>query len=72
MGHAVLTREKAGADLPAILPSTTRRRIFAYFGGLIVLLAFADPNGGLMDVPISFFLKNKLHLEASEVANFRR
>lgn len=61
----------AASALPTILPSRVRARIFAYLGALIVLLAFADPNGGLMDVPISFFLKNKLHLEASEVATFR-
>jgi BT1 family len=38
---------------------------------LIVLLAFGAPSGGLIDLPISFFLKNKLHLQASELANFR-
>jgi hypothetical protein len=48
-----------------------RRKIFAYFGILIVLLAFGAPSGGLIDLPVSFFLKNKLHLQASELANFR-
>jgi hypothetical protein len=48
-----------------------RRSAFIYLGGLIMLIAFADPNGGLMEIPVSFFLKNKLHLEASEVARFR-
>lgn len=58
-------------EISAALPVAARARIFAYLGGLIILLAFADPNGGLFDVPVSFFLKNKLHLEASEVATFR-
>jgi Na+/melibiose symporter-like transporter len=38
---------------------------------LIVLLAFGSPAGGLIDIPVSFFLKNRLHLTAHEVANFR-
>jgi len=45
--------------------------MFLYLGLLIVLLAFGAPFGGLIDIPISFFLKNKLHLEANEVAVFR-
>src|ERR1700687_4868382 len=56
---------------PIILPSSVRQSIFFYLGILIVLLAFGGPSGGLFDIPISFFLKNKLHLTAHEVANFR-
>ena len=54
-----------------ILSQSKRHKIFAYLGILIVLLAFGAPSGGLIDIPISFFLKNKLHLQASELANFR-
>jgi hypothetical protein len=61
----------ASETLPTPLPPTERRTAFIYLGGLVALIAFADPNGGLMDIPVSFFLKNKLHLEASEVARFR-
>jgi MFS family permease len=53
------------------LPAEVRQRIFLYLGLLIVLLAFGAPFGGLIDIPISFFLKNKLNLEANEVAVFR-
>jgi MFS_1 like family len=53
------------------LPSPTRWRIFLYLGGLIALLTFGAPNGGLIDVPLSFLLKNKLHLGAAEIADFR-
>jgi Major Facilitator Superfamily len=53
------------------LSLATRQRIFLYLGILIVLLAFGSPSGGLIDIPISFLLKNKLHLEAHEVATFR-
>ncbi|WP_213741593.1 MFS transporter [Bradyrhizobium sp. dw_411] len=56
---------------PSPLSPSARRTIFLYLGLLIVLLAFGDPSGGLIDIPISFLLKNRLHLEAHEVAHFR-
>ena len=56
---------------PVPLPPAERRGAFIYLGALTFLVSLADPNGGLMDIPVSFFLKNKLHLEASEVARFR-
>jgi hypothetical protein len=56
---------------PAALSSSVRKRIFVYLGFLIVLLALGSPSGGLIDIPISFFLKNRLHLTAHQVANFR-
>jgi hypothetical protein len=56
---------------PADLPPPVRQRIFLYLGILIILLAFGAPSGGLIDIPISFFLKNRLHLTAPEVAHFR-
>jgi hypothetical protein len=61
----------AVAIAPTLLPSSVWQSIFLYLGILIVLLAFGAPSGGLFDIPISFFLKNKLHLTAHEVANFR-
>lgn len=54
-----------------VLSLGVRGRIFTYLGFLIVLLAFGAPNGGLIDIPISFFLKNKLHLAAHALADFR-
>jgi Na+/melibiose symporter-like transporter len=55
---------------PAPLPGATRRRIIVYLVGLFVLLGFGAPTGGLIGLPISFFLKNKLHLMAHQVAIF--
>jgi hypothetical protein len=67
-----LTRAASDGPVePTLLPQPMRRQILLYVGGLIVVLAFGDPSGGLMDVPVSFFLKNKLHLEAHELAHFR-
>ena len=57
--------------VPDDLPPSVRHGIFLYLGILIVLLAFGGPSGGLIDIPISFFLKNRLHLEAHQVAHFR-
>jgi hypothetical protein len=68
-------RPDGAAEVAAVAPTTlsraVRQRIFFYLGVLIVLLAFGSPYGGLIDIPISFFLKNRLHLEAHEVAEFR-
>jgi hypothetical protein len=63
--------EATVAAAPADLSPSVRQSIFLYLGILIVLLAFGGPSGGLIDIPISFFLKNRLHLTAHEVANFR-
>jgi hypothetical protein len=56
---------------PADLPGSDRVRILIYLSVLVVLVSYGAPNGGLIDTPISFFLKNKLHLKAHEVADFR-
>ena len=61
----------AVAAAPADLSPSVRHGIFLYLGILIILLAFGGPSGGLIDIPISFFLKNRLHLTAHEVASFR-
>lgn len=48
-----------------------RRRIFLHLGLLIVLLAFGNSGSGLIDIPITFLLKNKMRLKAHELADFR-
>ena len=59
------------ASAPVLLAAPVRHRIFFYLGLLIILLAFGAPSGGLIDIPITFFLKNKLSLKAHELADFR-
>jgi MFS family permease len=71
-----MTIDRPAADVAAVtaaadLSTSERRSIFLYLGILIVLLAFGSPSGGLIDIPVSFLLKNRLHLTAHEVANFR-
>jgi len=52
------------------LPVIERRIALSYFGALVLAFEFAAPNGGLIGIPLSFFLKNKLHLAAHDLANF--
>ncbi len=59
------------APAPADLPVSDRSRILIYLGVLVFLIGYGAPNVGLIDIPISFFLKNRLHLKAHEVATFR-
>ena len=63
------TVEEFGAGATP-LAGSVRWRILIYLGALTLLLGFASPAGGLIGLPISFFLKNKLHLKAHELALF--
>jgi MFS family permease len=56
---------------PRPLTDSIRWRILAYLSALIFMIGFGAPQLALIDLPISFFLKNKLHLTASQVAQFR-
>ncbi|MGH6993056.1 MAG: MFS transporter, partial [Caulobacteraceae bacterium] len=47
-----------------------RGSILFWLGGLIILTGFGGPTGWLIGLPISFFLKNRLHLSAEQVAIF--
>lgn len=58
------------AEAPQVLPASVRWRILSYLGVLIILMGFGSPSGGLIGLPVSFFLKNKMHLQAHEVAMF--
>jgi MFS family permease len=55
---------------PTALPLAVRTRILIYLGVLLILLGFGSPGGGLIGLPVSFLLKNKLHLKAHEIAVF--
>ena len=54
-----------------VLAAPARRRITFYLGPLILLLAAGAPGDGLIDIPMTFLLKNKLHLSAEGLATFR-
>ncbi len=71
-----MTIDRSAAALAAIavapvdLSPAVRHTIFLYLGILIVLATFGAPWIGLIDIPISFFLKNRLHLTASRGRQF--
>jgi len=58
----------AEADAP--LRAAERARLLLYAGLLLLLLNLAAPNGGLISIPVLFFLKNRLHLQAHAFAEF--
>lgn len=47
-----------------------RRWLLMYAGLLLLMVNFAAPGGGFVGIPINFFLKNRLHLSAEQVATF--
>jgi len=67
MATAQVLRPEPESVAPAPLPVATRWRIIFYLGGLLVLMGFPE---NVISIPISFFLKNKLHLAAHELALF--
>lgn len=45
-------------------------RLMLFGGALLLLINFAAPMHGLIGIPVSFFLKNRLHLSANRLAVF--
>jgi hypothetical protein len=52
------------------LPIGERFKLLLAAGLVLLLLEFAAPWAGLLGLPITFFLKNKLHLSAQALATF--
>jgi len=71
-GEIVSLDQTIASDAPIPLVPDKRRLGLFLFGGLLMLLInVADPAVGLINIPVSFFLKNRLHLAAHEQAMFR-
>ena len=58
------------AAAPVSLAGAERTRILFYCGVVIVVLNFVNISSGFHIIPISFVLKNKLHLSANGLATF--
>jgi hypothetical protein len=61
-------------DSPALAPPLSRvrtRQAFLFGGLLLTLMNFASPAGGMIDIPVTFFLKNRMHLNANALAIFK-
>jgi hypothetical protein len=54
----------------APLAPRQRLQLLLAVGLVLVLLEFAAPSAGLIGLPITFFLKNRLHLPAQGLATF--
>ncbi|HEX2815568.1 MAG TPA: MFS transporter [Phenylobacterium sp.] len=60
-----------GIGAAATLPAAERAKLLGYTGLLMTLVMLALPYGaGLIAIPVVFFLKNRLHLQAHEMAVF--
>ena len=44
------------------LSGRRRVQVFAFGGLLLMLMNFSGPGSGMIDLPVSFFLKNRMHL----------
>ena len=66
-----MTAEVAAPMGAAVARGAERSRILVYIGLVTLFVTFANPGGGLVAIPVSFLLKNKLHLPSHDVANFR-
>lgn len=53
------------------LSGARTRQVFLFGAGLLILMNFASPAGGVIDIPVTFFLKNRMHLNANELAVFK-
>jgi len=53
-----------------ILPPAVRFRIMLIGGAIFMLINLAAPFNGLISIPVTFFLKNRLHLNSNQVALF--
>ena len=60
----------APAMASAAVPQDDHTRMMLFGGVLLLLINFAAPMHGLILIPVSFFLKNRLHLSANQLAIF--
>lgn len=64
-----MSRDRNSPSL-TLLPAGERLRLLGYAGLLLLLINLAAPSGGLIGLPVLFFLKNRLHLSAVAFAQF--
>jgi len=66
--HLIVDVPAAPAAEP--VDAQNRTRILFYCGTIIVALLFISPSTGFHIIPLSYILKNKLHLSANALATF--
>ncbi|MDB5481797.1 MAG: ral substrate transporter [Caulobacteraceae bacterium] len=60
----------AGAAPVAAASADDHLRLMLFGGALLLLINLAAPMHGLIGIPVAFFLKNRLHLSANQLAVF--
>jgi MFS family permease len=70
MTSVVETDPTLATPAPSDLSASDRNRILTYLGVLTLMVAFGAPFGGLINLPVTYFLKNRLHFSAVQVAEF--
>ena len=71
MANLRSTKQSPITGPSAGLSGRRRVQVFAFGGLLLVLMNFSGPGAGMIDIPVSFFLKNRMHLQANELAVFK-
>ena len=63
---------------PAITPleatplsRSQQTQVFLFSGLLLTLINFSSPAAGVIDIPVTFFLKNRMHMASNELAVFK-
>ena len=70
-GEAIIIEEDIVLEAAAPpVPDQRRLGLFLFGGLLMLLINLGDPAVGMINIPVSFFLKNRLHLAAHEQALF--
>ncbi len=70
MAAAMVAEASETPAAAVVVPASRRLEILWWGGALLFLGNLTAPGFGLVTLPITFFLKNKLHLQAHELAAF--
>ena len=68
-GEIAVPIEPPAVEAPA--QASNRFGLFLFGGALMILVGLGDPSMGITNIPVAFFLKNRLHLTANELAVFK-
>jgi len=53
------------------LSRSRQTQVFLFGGLLLALINLANPAAGIIDIPVTFFLKNRMHMASNELAVFK-
>jgi len=70
-GEIAVPFEPAAVDPATPVDVQRRMGLFLFGGALMILVGLGDPSVGITSIPVAFFLKNRLHLTANELAVFK-